>query len=212
MSKSFSRWWWKTYLDILRDEFKREPSSSRAKNRQRNFRCLIIDEVDSICINNLGASTRLSEPFPSYDFLKILYPYIYKSLNIIDNTCNRGFYGEFKDEKLKEEFIVSELEKTIKEIIEINKNNPNGQFIIPNNLKNFITLQLREWCFSAYQVKYYYRENYHYVFAKEENDPERMKYLKSMGFVPKLKYKISPVDFANTGVMDFINFFKLNMD
>ena len=127
--------------DILRDEFKREPSSSRAKNRRRNFRCLIIDEVDSMCI----ASTKLSAPFPSYDFLKILYPYIYNTLNIIDNAYNRGYCGTFIDEKTKEEFIVSELEKIIKEIININKKNSDGKFIIPKNLEKFVNVQLREW-------------------------------------------------------------------
>ena len=140
--------------DILRDEFKREPSNSKAKNRRRNFRCLNIDEVDSMCIDNLGASTRLSAPFPSYDFLNILYPYIYNTLNIIDNAYNRGYYGTFIDEKTKEEFIVSVLEKTIKEIININKKNSDGKFIIPKNLEKFVNLQLREWCYSAYQAKY----------------------------------------------------------
>jgi hypothetical protein len=131
--------------EILRDEFKREPLSSRAKNRRRNFRCLIIDEVDSMCINNLGASTRLSASFPSYDFLNILYPYIYNTLNIIDNAYNRGYCGTFIDEKTKEEFIVSELEKIIKEIININKKNSDGKFIIPKNLEKFVNVQLREW-------------------------------------------------------------------
>jgi hypothetical protein len=67
-----------------------------------------------MCIDNLGACTRLSATFPSYNFLKILYPYIYNTLNIIDNTYNRGYYGAFIDEKTKKKFIVSELEKQFK--------------------------------------------------------------------------------------------------
>ena len=51
------------------------------------------------------------------------------------------------------------------------------------------------------KAKYYYRENYHYVIAKDELDSKRIEYIKSIGLVPKSEYKISPVDFANTGVV-----------
>ena len=37
---------------ILRNEFKRDPSINRGKNPIRNYRWLIIDEIDSMCIDN----------------------------------------------------------------------------------------------------------------------------------------------------------------
>ena len=70
-----------------------------------------------MCIDNLGASTWLNAPFPSYDFLQILFPNIYNTLNYIDISYNNGHYGNFEDESKKVEFIVGELEKTMKELI-----------------------------------------------------------------------------------------------
>ena len=100
-------------------------------------RCLIIDEVDSMCIDNLGVSTRLTAPFPSYDFLQILYPNIYNALNVIDKGYKKGHYDEFKDEIEKENFIVNELVKTVQDLLKENKKNTNEKFIIPYNLDNF---------------------------------------------------------------------------
>ena len=154
-----------------------------------------------MCIDNLGTSTRLSAPFPSYDFLQILYPNIYNALNVIDKGYKKGHYDEFKDEIEKENFIVNELVKTVKDLLKENKKNTNEKFIISNNLENFVNLQINDWCRSAYLTKYYYKENYHYVIAKEEDDSKRIEYIKNMGFVPKSEYKISPVNFANTGVV-----------
>ena len=81
------------------------------KIQKRNYRCLIIDEVDSMCIDNLGASNRLSAPFLSYDFLQILYHNIYNTLLLIIMEIM-----EIDDDSKKEEFILGELE-TIKKII-----------------------------------------------------------------------------------------------
>ena len=107
-----------------------------------------------MCIDNLGASTRLSAPFTFYNFLQILYPNIYNALNVIDKGYQNSHYGEFKDEIEKENFIVNELVKTVKDLLKENKKNTNEKFIIPNNLENFVNLQINEWCSSAYQAKF----------------------------------------------------------
>ena len=74
---------------------------------------MIIDEVDSICIDNLDSSAGLNAPFPSYDFLQILYPNIYNTLNILILLIIMEIM-EIDDDSKKEEFIVGELEKTKK--------------------------------------------------------------------------------------------------
>ena len=51
-------------------------------------------------------------------------------------------------------------------------------------------LQLKYWCYSAYQAKNYYRENYNYVIAKDEFDSKRIEYIKNIGLVPKSEYKL----------------------
>ena len=103
---------------ILRNEFKRDPSINRGKNPNRNYRYLIIDEVDSICIDNLDSSAGLNAPFPSYDFLQILYPNIYNTLNILILLIIMEIMEIFRYDSKKEEFIVGELE-TIKKIIQM---------------------------------------------------------------------------------------------
>ena len=44
--------------DILREKFYEE--GKRMKNKNRGYRCLIIDEVDSICVDRLSDSTLLT--------------------------------------------------------------------------------------------------------------------------------------------------------
>ena len=88
------------------------------KIQKRNYRCLIIDEVDSMCIDNLGASTWLNAPFPSYDFLQILYPKIYNTLNILILLIIMEIMEIFRYDSKNEEFIVGKLEKT-KKIIQM---------------------------------------------------------------------------------------------
>lgn len=123
--------------DILEVEFSKDPNSKRAKNPGRGFRCIILDEVDSICIDNLGSSTRLSSSFPSYEYLKILYPLIYNSLNIIDNHMDNGYYGKDLNEEKRKEIVVENLIKVTKELLDKNKKSEE-RFILPKNLKKYI--------------------------------------------------------------------------
>ena len=90
-----------------------------------------------MCFNNLRVITRLSTPFPSYDFLQILYPNIYNALNAFDKVYKNEHYCEFKDEIEKKNFIFNELVKTVKDLLKENKKNIDEKFIIPYNLDNF---------------------------------------------------------------------------
>ena len=174
--------------EILREIFHNE--GKRLKNKKRGYRCIIIDEVDSICIDNLGSSTRLGCPFPSYSFLVLIYPYIYNNLNILES----------KNPNFKEDEIVNQLINVTREFI--SKSKENDYMIIPNNLKDYIEMQIEPWCREAYKAKHYQRENIDYVIAKDELPPKIIKKLKSHGIKVKDKYRISPVDYQNTGVVN----------
>ena len=80
------------------------------------------------------------------------------------------------------ERINNELVKTVKDLLKENKKNIDEKFIIPYNLENFVNLQINDWCSSVYQAKYYYKENYNYVIAKEEDDSKRIKYIKVLDY------------------------------
>ena len=126
------------------------------------------------------------------------------NLNIIDNLISKNKFKDFKEEN-RHQFTVDKLKETVRNLINQNEKgfDLEGEkidFIIPKNLKEFIGLQIDGWCESAFAAKYYYKENYHYVIAKEENK-DMDDYLREKGFVPRQNSLISPVDYANTGVV-----------
>lgn len=163
-----------------------------SRNPEREFRCLIIDEADSTGLDNLGSSTRLSAPFPSYDYLNILYPFIYNSLISIDNCLDNGFFGEISLEK-REEFVCEKLKISVEEYLNINKNTE-FKVIIPENLKKFIQLQIPKWCKQAYKAKHYFKLNYDYVIGKRKFDEKERESLKEKGLIQREFNRICPVD------------------
>ena len=182
--------------DILKFDF----HNGGKYNGNRDYRCLIVDEVDSMCIDHLGDSTRLCAPFPSYDFLIILYPFIYNSLREIDNYIDNGSFGEIKEEK-REEFACERLKFTIKEFLAGNNKNNELKVIIPENLKKYIDIQIPLWCKNAYKAKHFMRLNKDYVLGKREITDEEKEELKKNNLIPVEYFRICPVDFLNTGVI-----------
>ena len=177
------------------------------ENPKRGFFQIIIDEVDSLYIDNLSACTRLCAPFPSYSFLAILYPFIYNNLNMIDNLIEKNLFKDFNEEN-RHRFTVEKLKESVRDLLNKNEKGFDLEdeqrkidFILPINLKEFIELQIDGWCESAFVAKHRCKENYHYVIAKEENN-KLNDFLKSKGYTVRDKYLISPVDFSNTGVVD----------
>ena len=182
--------------DILRYDFH---SEGKYKG-ERNYRCLIVDEVDSMCIDHLGDSTRLCAPFPSYEFLNVFYPFIYNSLREIDNGIDNGLFGEIKIENRKD-FACERLKLIINEFISNNKLNNELKLIIPDNLKKFIQLQIPHWCENAYKAKHFMKLDKDYVLGKREIDDEERENLKENNLIPTEYFRICPVDFFNTGVI-----------
>lgn len=171
--------------DILRTNF----MGIVGRGNRRTFDCIIIDEIDNICIDNIKNTTELLDNFHGYKFLEYVYLYIYNKLLEIDKEINQYI----SNESLKEKYVIENKNNIIKKLIEFSSEELldfqklfKKNIIIPENLHSFIKMRLKKWCESAYEAMYIYKENREYVIA---NDPE-------YGFKT-----IKPIDFSNTGVI-----------
>ncbi|WPY00121.1 SecA-like and tetratricopeptide repeat-containing domain protein (plasmid) [Candidatus Megaera polyxenophila] len=195
--------------DLLRHEFNRLNTKG-----DRGFGTVIVDEVDSMCIDNLGSSTRLGSHFVGLEYLDILLVMVWQQLDMLDKQIIRheGKLLYLPPElKIENGNIVprsEEIEVDIDEIIEIddrrsftqnllksnlekiiseNNNSPSeNQLRIPKHLIEFAKIELDDWVDSAYRAKHSYNEKEDYVIAKSRRDGENV---------------IAPVDYQNTGVV-----------
>ncbi len=65
--------------DLLKHEF-----NGLNTRGDREFGTVIVDEVDSMCIDNIGSSTRLGSNFVGLEYLDILLIYIWLQLDMLD--------------------------------------------------------------------------------------------------------------------------------
>ena len=164
--------------DLLRKLFREDPNKS---NFQRGHQCIIIDEVDSTCIDNLSSATQLVSGFGGYGALNGLYPIIYQNLNMIDQFILEGRYPDITKDNIREKTI-EKLKETTENIFE--EGIKNKIFTFPKHIEEFARNQIDKWCESAYNAKNVYQPNIHYVISG--NDGSK---------------KIAPVDYQNTGVI-----------
>lgn len=179
--------------DILRTNFM--GIIGRGKNRP--FDCIIVDEIDNICLDNIKNTTELLDNFHGYKFLEYIYLYIYLKLSEIDKNIKENLLKEKlnNNEGIDNyELFISNNKKNIieklinlseEELLDFNKL-AQKNIIIPEHLHGFIKKRIKKWCESAFDAKYIYKENRNYIIS---NDPE-------YGFKT-----IKPVDFSNTGVI-----------
>ena len=132
---------------------------------------------------------------------------VVSAINNKDYNIEWKIYKDFNEEN-RHRFTVEKLKESVRDLLNKNEKGFDLEdeqrkidFILPINLKEFIELQIDGWCESAFMAKHHYKENYHYVIAKEENN-KLNDFLKSKGYTVRDKYLISPVDFSNTGVVD----------
>ena len=174
--------------DILRTNF----MEIVGRGKRRPYDCLIIDEIDNICIDNIKNITELLDDFHGYKFLEYDYFYIYNKLKEMDNESRNKM--DEKDYKINilinKEEIVNELEKTVKEELKDFKKlkeRENDKIIMPEHLNNFVENRIKKWCESAFDAMYIYEKDKQYIIAKSDN----------YGF-----NTIKPVDFYNTGIIE----------
>jgi len=176
--------------DILRSNF----MGLVGRGNNRPYDCIIIDEIDNICIDNIKNTTELLDNFHGYKFLEYIYLYIYNQLSEIDKQIKQYMSYEKSKNSVDYQLFISEnrnniIEKLIelseKELLDFKKLMENN-IVIPYNLHSFIRMRIKKWCECAYDAMYIYKENREYIVS---NDYE-------YGFKT-----IKPVDFSNTGVV-----------
>ena len=176
--------------DILRSNF----MGLVGRGNNRPYDCIIIDEIDNICIDNIKNTTELLDNFHGYKFLEYIYLYIYNQLSEIDKQIKQYMSYEKSKNSVDYQLFISEnrnniIEKLIelseKELLDFKKLMENN-IVIPYNLHSFIRMRIKKWCECAYDAMYIYKENREYIIS---NDYE-------YGFKT-----IKPVDFSNTGVV-----------
>ena len=173
--------------DILRTEF----MGIVGRGKKRNFDCIIIDEIDNICIDNIKNITELLDNFHGYKFLEYVYFYIYNEIIKLDKEIwEEVGYVEYKHEisvlAMKKHIIEVILKKAENEFCDLKLLSKNKNIYLPEHLTNFIKFRLKKWCESAYDAMYIYKENKEYIISIDER----------YGFKT-----IKPVDFSNTGVI-----------
>ena len=195
-------------FDVLRDEY-----SFLGTRAGRNFGSVIIDEVDSMLIDESAKIARLANSMPGMEYLEPLLTAIWHEL---DRLNKRFVKLEGKLHWVGQDFKVENgvvkikgnedgdnallpvddpYEFTKKHIID-NYINPlisekenhipeNLKLRIPQHLRSFVVNQLPKWVDNAILAKTEYKEGHHYLINQDENKIER----------------ITPVDFSSTGII-----------
>ncbi|CAF0939898.1 unnamed protein product [Adineta ricciae] len=130
-------------FDILRDEF------SLLKTRaDRPFDLVIIDEVDSMLIDETNATARLADHLPGMEWLNPLLCQIWQIINkFSDPISNRD-----------------QILKTARYFIY----NSKTQLKYPAHLSDFVSSSLPLWIDHGIQAKVEYRLDYQYIIKKDE--------------------------------------------
>ena len=166
---------------ILREEFK-----EKEVRDGRPFDCIIVDEVDSISLDNIITMTQLTDNFPGrscfyYFYYQILLIYCNYISNLVKET------GKTQEEYLKnpKEFELK-IKKTIKDILKKNIMETDGKtlkdnlpIIYPRYMKKYIEGSLGTWI---------------------ENVIKAPTMIEGKDFIKK-RNNIVPIDFSNTGVL-----------
>ena len=105
--------------------------------------CLIIDEVDSMCIDNICNTLYISHQIGDLRELKDIYVYIWQAVN----TPGTSSYNTRN---------VEEVKKYIEKLIQ------NKQIVYPCNLDEFVNRRLKTWINNAYMAKLFIEEGNHY--------------------------------------------------
>jgi len=161
--------------DILRANFLGAPG----RKIDRGFECIIIDEIDNICIDNIKNITELLDDFPGYKSLEYIYIYIYCLLMKIDLEYNKNDIVINIDKNK----IINRLTNEFEEFL--NNNKKEDLIFYPTFLHDYILLRKKEWCRNAFEAKYEFKKNKQYIISKDQSGNQVIK----------------PIDYFNTGII-----------
>ncbi|WP_371253674.1 DEAD/DEAH box helicase [Orientia tsutsugamushi] len=181
-------------FDWLRHEHKKYGTRG-----DREFEVVIVDEVDSMLIDELDQTARLARSVPGMEHIAPILCGVASELSNLnkkiiqqgDKTIYINGEFEYKDEELilgkdSSEYYISDhyafvigiLKDLIQEMV------TGGELQVPNFLKDFILYQSEVIASSAFQAQFF-KENEDYIIAKRDND----------------NLDIIPVDYVSTGII-----------
>ncbi|XP_055522380.1 protein translocase subunit SecA-like [Wyeomyia smithii] len=183
-------------FDYLRDSF-----MGLETRAGRTFENIMLDEVDSMIIDNASHIAKLSGPFPGMENLRYVYIKIWIELHKAEEIVVREHQQRLKSkaeelssgalpeaeaqqayDQLRSELESEVLQRT-KELIRLAK--PTEIEIIPSHIREYAVRTLDRWIDSAIKAKYHYAIEEQYVIREDGRTGELL---------------IQPVDYANTGI------------
>jgi preprotein translocase subunit SecA len=178
-------------FDYLKDTF--EGFNLRS---DREFGQVILDEVDSMLVDNGGHIAKLASPYPGMESLRYIYIKIWEELHKAENSLAEEVEAKIKlilKSHPNEDEATKEYEKYLEEIIEVERkiikdkirdSNPTNIPLIPLHLKDYVNRKLEIWVKNALHAKYNCHEHQQYRIITNDVG-ERV---------------VAPVDYLNTGV------------
>ncbi|MDR3291723.1 MAG: hypothetical protein LBT10_06205, partial [Methanobrevibacter sp.] len=166
----------------------------------RLFECIILDEVDSMIIDNASHIAKLSGPLPGMESFKYVYIKIWQELHKAEESIVQEFQKKLKEkaqelelQKLSDsdaQLLYKGFENELKDSIVqkitdyIKLANPTKIDIIPSHIQEYADNSLDRWINSAIDAKFNHHEDEQYVIRINKNGEE----------------VVQPVDYANTGI------------
>ncbi|AFC70032.1 preprotein translocase subunit SecA [Rickettsia amblyommatis] len=180
-------------FDYLKDSF-----LGLGTRAGRAFESIILDEVDSMIIDNASHIAKLSGPLAGMESLKYVYIKIWQALYKAEEKIVEEFQKELKrkaqelqelpdseEAQLLYEQFKNELQDSIIPKIKdyIKSSNPTKIDIIPSHIQEYADNSLDRWINSAIDAKFNYHEDEQYIIRSKDGEEI-----------------IQPVDYANTGI------------
>ncbi|MDN3030001.1 MAG: hypothetical protein QMO91_01325 [Candidatus Tisiphia sp.] len=182
-------------FDYLKDSF-----LGLKTRADRPFESIVLDEVDSMIIDNASHIAKLSEQLPGMESLKYVYIKIWQELYKAEEAIIQEFQEKLK-EKAKElqsqtlsdneaqtlyKAYEDELKDSVIQKIKdyIKSANPTKIDIIPSHIQEYADNSLDKWINSAIDAKFHYHEDEQYVIRINKNGEQ----------------VVQPIDYTNTGI------------
>jgi hypothetical protein len=182
-------------FDYLKDSF-----LGLKTRADRSFESIILDEVDSMIIDNASHIAKLAGVLPGMESLKYIYIKIWQELHKAEEKIIQEFQEKLKEKaqeldsqklpddqaqalyKKFEDQLKDSIIQTIKDYIK--SSNPTKIDIIPSHIQEYADNSLDRWINSAIDAKFNYHEDEQYIIRINKEGEE----------------VVQPVDYANTGI------------
>ncbi|VEN35390.1 unnamed protein product [Callosobruchus maculatus] len=153
----------------------------------RAFDKIILDEVDSMIIDNASHIAKLSNPMPGMDSLKYVYVNIWQALYKAEARVVQELKEELntKVQDTSYESFLNELQNSLLQRIKgyIRSSNPTKVDIISSHLQEYAEKSLDKWIDCAINARYVYEKDVQYIIGDKNGEKV-----------------IQPVDYSNTGI------------